>query len=173
MGKHLVKCAICGETFDLNLVQGVKHGARRYSHATCEPDNKDLVPLPSVEKVDDDLQKLKDYIKSKFKDKANWVLISKQIKTFKEDMNYTYSGMLKSLIYFFEIQHNGIDKTNGGIGIIPFVYQPARDYYYALWIAQQQNEDKVIQVKEKEVVIKAPRKPSLFKKLFSLGEEDE
>ena len=97
----------------------------------------------------------------------------KQLSQYEREHNFTYSGMLKSLIYFFEIQHNGIDKTNGGIGIIPFVYQSARDYYYALWVAQQQNEDKVIQVKEKEVIIKAPRKPSLFKKLFSLGEEDE
>ena len=170
---HLVKCVICGKSFDRDSIQAVRHGARRYSHATCEPDNTDFVPLV-VKKVEDkELTALKAYIAEKYKDKANWALINRQIKQYKKENDYSYSGMLKSLIYFFEVQHNGIEKSNGGIGIIPFVYKQTRDYYYSLWVAQQQNQDKVFENKEKEVVIKEPRKKGLFKKFFSLGDEDE
>ena len=57
---HKVKCAICGVTFDRDVVQAVKHNGNRFSHYTCEPD-KELVPLPEKSKEDLDLQELKDY----------------------------------------------------------------------------------------------------------------
>ena len=179
---HPVTCTICGNRFDRDIIPSVQTAARRYAHASCIPDNQNVLPIVETKtkkkekkktQEDEDLKALKDYINQKYKDKANWVLIMHQIKQYKEENNYTYSGMLKSLIYFFDIQHNGIEKSNGGVGIIPFCYQPARDYYYSLWLAQQQNENKVVQEKEKVVVIKQPWRPNVFKKFFNLGEEDE
>jgi len=171
MAKHLVKCAICGETFDTNIIQAVKHGARRYAHYKCEPSGE-LVPLG--EKTDPELQKLKDYINQLFGDKANWALINKQIKKFKETNGYSYSGMLKSLVYFFDVKHNSIDKTNGGIGIIEYCYQDAYNYYYNLFMAQQANKDKSLLTQIKEIIIKPPQKRGTKRKLFDLGEfEDE
>ena len=35
MAKHIVKCAICGESFDANTVPYVKTSSRRYAHAAC------------------------------------------------------------------------------------------------------------------------------------------
>lgn len=175
MAKHLVKCAICGETFDRDSIQAVRHGARRYSHATCEPDNTDFVPLvlPKKKAEDPELKELNNYIYKLFGDKTNWALVKKQIKTYTEENKYSISGILKSLVYFYEVQNNNIEKSNYAIGIVPFCYQAARDYYYGLWLAQQRNENKIIITKEKEVVIKEPRKPGLLKKFFRLGEDDE
>jgi hypothetical protein len=178
---HIVKCAICGANFDRDNEQAVRHGARRYSHATCEPDNKDFVPL--VEKkpkkikapkkeVNPDAAALDAYIYSLFGDKTNWAMVKKQIKKYQEEEGYSLTGILKSLIYFYEVQHNSIDKSNYAIGIVPFCYGAAKEYYYNLWLAQQQNQDKVFQAKEKEVVIKAPRKPEMFKRFFDLGESE-
>ena len=172
MAKHLVKCAICGETFDTNVVQAVKHGARRYAHYSCEPSGE-LVPLGP--EADPDLQKLKDYINTLFGDKANWALINKQIKKFKETNGYSYSGMLKSLVYFFDVKNNSIEKTNGGVGIIEYCYQDAYNYYYNLFMAQQANQDKNLFMQIKEIIIKPPKCHYRKKrKLFNLGEfEDE
>ena len=171
MAKHLVKCAICGETFDTNLIQAVKHGARRYAHYSCEPSGE-LVPLGPD--ADPELQKLKEYIDKIYGDKANWALINKQIKKFKEENNYSYSGMLKSLVYFYEIKRQPIDKSQGGIGIVPFVYQDAYNYYYSLFIAQQANQNKSLFTQIKEIIIKPPQKRGKKRKLFDLGEfEDE
>ena len=172
---HRVKCAICGIEFDRDNEQAVRHGARRYSHAACEPDNKDFVPLvekKAKKEVNPDAAALDAYIYSLFGDKTNWPMVKKQIKKYQEEEGYTLTGILKSLIYFYEVQHNSIDKSNYAIGIVPFCYGAAKEYYYNLWLAQQQNQDKVFQAKEKEVVIKAPRKPEMFKRFFNLGEDE-
>lgn len=177
MAKAMCKCFVCGVTFDRNAVQAVRHSANRYSHATCEPENKNFVPMAAPKKAEDpDLSALKDYIKKVYQDKANWVIISKQIKQFAEK-GYTYSGMLKTLIYFYEVKHNTIDKSNGGIGIIEYVYNDASKYYYAIWQAQQINLEQMNEAKEitktyKEYVIEVPKSKGIKNKLIEFEMED-
>ena len=84
MAKKMCKCAICGIEFDRNAIQAVRHGARRYSHQTCEPNNTDLVPMEGGAN-DPELKKLKDYIGTLFGENANWAMINKQIKKYKEE----------------------------------------------------------------------------------------
>lgn len=169
---HRVKCSICGETFDRDLVQAVRTGARRYAHATCDPTNKDLVPLNKPEE-DLDLVKLKTYINDKFGKTANWAQINRQLKIYTTENNYSLSGILKSLIYFYDIKKNPIDKSNGALGIVPFVYQDAYNYYLNLFIAQHQNEEKDIQAivtKVREITIPLP-KIIEKKRFFNLDDE--
>ncbi|MCI7444377.1 MAG: hypothetical protein MSA89_15080 [Clostridium sp.] len=85
------------------------------------------------------------------------------------EYQYTYSGMLKALVYFYEVKGNNKNKANGGIGIIPFIYKDAYNYYYNLWMIQQSNKDKnvidyVPKLKEIKIPIpkKEPRKRSVF-----------
>ena len=101
--------------------------------------------------------------------------IRKQINTYINEYHYTYSGILKSLIYFYEIKHNSIEKANGGIGIVPYTYTAARNYYYAIWEAQQKNEEKVIEEykpKVKEVVITTPQRKVKKRRLFAFLDEE-
>ena len=174
MAKHIVKCAICGESFDLNSIQGVKHGARRYAHQTCYQEGE-LVPMEVAKpKGDPDLAALNEYIDKIFKGEQNKARTKKYIQQFHNEMNYSYSGILKSLIYHFEIQNGSIEKANKSIGIVPYIYDEAKEYYYKLYMASSANENvDVVKVtsKEKEVVIKEPRrKISFLKKLFDLGD---
>ena len=170
MAKHLVKCAICGETFDRDSIQAVKYSARRYAHQSCYPQGE---PVPLGPAADPDMVKLKEYITKTYGDSANWALITKQIKKFQEEYHYSISGILKSLIFFYDIKHNPLEKSQGGIGIVPYCYQDAYNYYYALYMAQNNNKDKTIQNNIKEIVIRPPKKRRTMKKLFNLGEEDE
>lgn len=172
MAKHLVKCAICGEQFDTNVIQAVKHGARRYAHYSCYPEGE-LVPLGT--EADPELQKLKKYIEDLFGDKANWALINKQIKSYQNDNGYSLSGILKSLIYFYEIKGNPKDPTkgNGGIGIVPFCYNDAYQYYYNLFMAQEMNKDKTLATKIKEIFIKPPQYRGTKQQFFNLGDSDD
>ena len=168
---HIVKCAICGKQFDRDKIQAVEHGARRYSHYECEPNGK-LVPLPEKPKEDEDLTKLKDYISLKYGDKANWVLITKQIKDFHENKKYSYSGMLKSLIYFYDVKNNLVEKSNGGIGIIDYTYNDAYNYYLGIFMAQQKTNvdfNPII----KEYTIPLPKAQTLKKKLLDWGIDNE
>ena len=162
---HMVKCSVCGGQFDRDKVQAVKSGARRYAHHTCMPSGE-LVPLPQT---DAELTKLIEY--------AQQLLgkVKKQIKDFKDEYGYSYSGMLKSLVYFYEVKGNSKDKANGGIGIVPFIYNDAYNYYLNLYLANQQNINKDVKSytsKIKEITIKIPM-IEFSKKLFNFDDDDE
>lgn len=102
--------------------------------------------------------------------------VRKQIKTFIDEYHYTYSGIHKALVYHYEIKGGAVEKANGGIGIVPWVYQNAYRYYYALWEAQQKNIDKKVEEyipTIKEIVIPTPERPVKKRKLFSFLDEEE
>ena len=41
------------------------------------------------------------------------------LENYVKENNYTYSGMLKTLKWYYEKEGNSLDKSNGSIGIIP------------------------------------------------------
>ena len=123
-----------------------------------------------------DREELYDYIMKLFNISFVDPKIQKQIKKYIEENNYTYSGIKNALVYFFEIKGNSVEKANGGIGIVPYVYTQAYNYYYSLWLAQQKNEDKIVQEyipKVKEIVIPIPEKNPRKRKLFSFLDDEE
>lgn len=79
--------------------------------------------------------------------------------------------------YWFEVKHNDISKANGGIGIVPYIYNDAKNYYYAIWLAQEQNKNKIETIgrpKEREVRIRRPeRRVKRLRKFGFLDEEGE
>ena len=82
--------------------------------------------------------------------------------------------MRKALIYFYEVKGTDKAKANGGVGIRPYCYRQAYEYYYSLWLAQQRNEGKVIQEfvpQERKVIIKPPQ-IKVRRKFFKFFEED-
>lgn len=62
--------------------------------------------------------------------------ITQMMKFKKQGM--PYRGQLLTLKYFYEVKKNSIKKANGSIGIIPFVYDEAKQYYAKL--EQKQKE---------------------------------
>jgi starvation-inducible outer membrane lipoprotein len=102
--------------------------------------------------------------------------VRKQINKFVDEYNYTYSGIQKSLIYFYEVKKNSIENARGMISIVPYIYQDAYRYYYSLWEARQKNERK--QIKDyipevKEIIIPVPHTETKRRKLFSFLDEEE
>ena len=163
---HYVICSVCKQRFDRDKVQAVKTGARRYAHYRCKQDGE-LVPLPKQE-IDEDLIELENYIKKLLKEDFINAKVRKQIKDFQQQYGYSYSGMLKSLIYFYEVKGNSTEKANGGIGIVPFVYKDAYRYYYSIFLAKNQNKEKDLSIfqKSREVVIKPPTLRKKIKLFF-------
>ena len=107
----------CGITFDRDKLPYKQINARRYAHLECaiEAENNKT-------QEQKDQEALEEYIKKLFNESYINPRIQKQIKNFKEQYNYTASGMLKALTYFYEVKGNDIQKANGGIGIIPYCY---------------------------------------------------
>lgn len=168
---HMVICAICKEKFDRDKVKCVKYGSRRYAHFQCYPEGEEVI-LPSI--VDEDKVALEEYIKKLYGIKKLGPVMNKQIKQFIEENDYTYSGIRKTLLYFYEIQHHTIEeKYKNSLGIVPYVYAEACQYFYSLYLAEQANKDKVCIDREKIVTIKSP-KPKVKKvKLFNLEEDND
>ena len=99
----------------------------------------------------------------------------KQVNQFIKEYNYTYSGMLKALVYFYEIKGGSVEEAHDGIGIIPFIYQDAYNYYYNLWLAKQRNEDKELDKYIPEVIeikIPIPQRNIYKRKLFTFLDEE-
>jgi hypothetical protein len=102
--------------------------------------------------------------------------VKRQISNFIDQYNFTYSGIMKSLEYFYIVKENPLEKANGGIGIVPYVYQDAYNYYYALWEAGQKNQNKNISdfvPKEKVITISPPQRKLKKRKLFTFLDEEE
>lgn len=165
---HIVKCAICGLSFDRDKVPAVKHGARRYSHPECEASQE-----VQENKETSDYSLLKDYINEIFDKKVNWPLVAKQIKDYKENYGYTYSGMRGTLKFAVEVQRQDTSKFKG-VGIIPIAYLPAKEYYSKIKKAQDANRDEIIEFETIVLKVEAPKIKRRADKAFSfLDEEDD
>lgn len=168
---HRVKCYYCGHTFDRDKEPFVEVSTRRYAHKDCA----EKAQKSEFQEVKDRAD-LEQYIMKMFNVTFLDARIQKQIKQYHDEYKYTYSGMRKALIYFYEIKGNSLEKANGGIGIIPYIYKKAHDYYYALWQAQQKNDTKVITEYVpvvKEIVIPNPERNIKKRKLFTFLDEEE
>ena len=152
--KKKVKCPACQVFFYRDEEQNV-FVKNRYWHVKCyeeykEKQDQSLKSIEELEKYICDLFGI-DYVNARIK---------KQIKDMVEQYHFTYSGIHGTLRYWYEVKQNSIDKANGGIGIVPYVYEDASKYYETIFYAQQLNKDlhgDSFISKEKDIVIKSPK----------------
>ena len=176
---RLVKCKYCGISFDRDIEEWATVG-NRYAHSSCI-----AARLKSLEqrKQEEELERTQnitqyhevlDFAKNNIEN-PNYALIQKQIRDFIDNKGYSYSGILKSLVFFYEVKHNNIEQSKGGIGIVPYVYENAYNYYYNLWLAKQKNKDVEVEQytpKVKEIVIPRPQRKVKKRPLFTFLDED-
>lgn len=167
---HYVICPYCNRRFDRDKEDFVMASSRRYAHPECAKKHEE-------EKTQEerDLEALEKYIMKLFNESYINAKTKKQIKNYKKVYNYSYSGMHKTLFFWFEIKGNSVEKANGGIGIIPYIYQEAHDYYYNLYLAKIANQEKNIEEykpKIKHIEIFAPVNEPKKIKLFDLEDKE-
>lgn len=169
---HPVKCSICGETFDRDKIEFVKTAARRYAHLTCHLKEKGELTEEENSRLE-----IYEYTKKLFKNNYNKVRIDNHLnKIMKENSNFTYGGILKSLIYWYEVRHGDVEKSYYGLGIVPYIYEQAYQYYYSIWLAQQNNKDKKVEdyvSSEQVITIVTPKRvPFIKERHFNLLKEE-
>ena len=158
-----------------------------WCHQSIYPDQDGVIPMPQLEnryvhkhcaeqRPQDDKDELTLYLIKLFDLKEDYILpkYMLQLSNFNKDYNFTYSGMLKALKYWYEIKKHPVDRTRG-IGIIPYVYKQAYDYYYALFIADQANKEKDLNdyiPKDVIVTIKPPQRQIEKRPLFTFLDEE-
>lgn len=167
---HIVTCIYCKKKFDRDKYPFVQVSNRRYAHTECSMSDDQKKAKEELDK-----EALNNYIMKLFNTSYVDARVQKQIKQYVDEYNFTYSGIQKALTYFFEIKGNSLEKANGGIGIVPYVYKNAYNYYYALWQAQQKNEDKVVTdyvPNIKEIVIPRPQRKVKKRQLFTFLDKE-
>lgn len=131
---HIVKCIYCNVQFDTDKEPFEKPNERRYAHKHCY----DKVQASKTQ-AERDYEELEKYIKQLFGINVLNATITKQIKTFRENFDLSYTGILKTLKWWTEVKGEKFEDKNYGIAIVPYVYDEAKDYYLDLYNADQVN----------------------------------
>ena len=158
-----------------------------WCHQAIYPNQNDVMEMPQLpgryvhikcneKHPADDKEKLMLYIIKLYKIKDDYVLprFSLQLSNYEKEYNFTYSGMLKALQYWYEVKKHPVDPSKG-LGIIPYVYKQAYDYYYALYLASIANEGKDMNdyiPKDIEVTIVSPERHIQKRRLFTFLDEE-
>ena len=102
-----ITCIYCKKTFNKNEEEYIQISNSKYAHLSCS-ELEAKREKTDAEKLDDYIMKLfnYDYVPPRAK---------KQINEFIKEYNYTYSGMLKALIYFYEIKDGLVEEAHDGI----------------------------------------------------------
>lgn len=159
---HPVKCYYCEQIFDRDRDPCVKLESNgRYAHKAC------------ADEGNEDLAALEKYVKTLFDEDFVNAKVKKQIRDFKRIYKYSYSGMLKALKWWYEVKGNSIDKAYNGIGIVPFIYKEAYDYYYNLFLIQNMNKDITLEDTVRQVTIPPPKLKEKQIKLFNIDLEGD
>ena len=166
---HYVKCYYCGKQFDRDKEPCVQiPNIRRYAHKSCQLEEN----IPPERK--DQIQ-LEEYVKKLFKMDYVHPNVQKQINEYISQKGFTYSGIYKTLFYYFDICRNPNKfLSNPTIAIVPYIYPQAKEYYYKLYQAYELNKNKDIkQSKETIVKIQIPeREPMRKRNLFTFLDEE-
>ncbi len=174
MAAHMVKCLFCGKIFDAQEdgkdVIWYKPRNNRYAHIECGKRKE-------AEKTQDekDYERLYYYVKEQQKNNFDYIKFKKIVEAWHKDYNFTYNGMYYSLIYFYEVKKNSKQKfIDGSIGIIPFVYKDAENYYYNIYIASQRAGTGTYDAtRSRSIEIEPPAAKQRVPKLFNLDMEDD
>lgn len=170
MAKHIVKCLYCHQQFDTNdpSIKWTKPITNRYAHQECYD------KIDSTKKAEQkEEEELNKYISSVLGKTLDWPKVQKQIRSYHAKYNFTYTGMLSTLKYIFEIEKKtNIQAANGGIGLIPYKYKEAYNYYYNIYLAQQRNTNQNYQPVIQKITIESPCSWAAPPKLWFEDEEE-
>ena len=169
---HKVICLYCKNQFDRDKEPTKQVSSRRYAHLECWQKH-----LENMTQEERDIEDFYEYVKKLFKEEYNYLLTKKLAERYVKENNYTYSGMLKTLKWYYEKEGHSTDKANGSIGIIPYVYNQALSYYYNLYKTQLLNKEKNVKKyiipKTREIIITSPRACFHWPQSWFEGEEED
>ena len=121
----------CGQPLDITKDEWVKPNTTRYAHKKCYEEKR----KPGEDLLPDDIYY---YLKDEVHLAIDYRTFESQRSNMIKKNGYTNAGILQALKYWYQVKKSSPDKANGGIGIVPYIYQDAQNYYKNL--AKQQKE---------------------------------
>lgn len=131
----IVTCGLCSQKFN-RAAEGSEFIKSKWYHKNCATIKKEKI-------------KLDEYICKIFQLKAVGPVNNRMMKEFVEKRGYTYNGIYKALQYYYEVRKHSIDRAEERIGIVPFVYNDAQEYYNMI--------DSFVDKRGKSAIIEKPK----------------
>ena len=143
---HIVHCRICHQPINRDIPgDWMRPSTNYYYHIKCYDDwvGRKKERAVDAERTDDEwFDLLKDYIYRDIKlPNIDWNKVVSQWKNFIRLKKYTPKGMYFAVIYFYEVRGNKTEGAQGGIGIIPSIYNDAAEY----WVAREKKQKGVLE----------------------------
>lgn len=131
---HYVQCRLCKQRFDTEIIEAVIVGQKSYYHKTCYEDWVKSRNSPNA-KGDEEFWKETtiDYLYRDIQMSIDFMKFNSQWASFtKPGKKMTPKGIYFAVRYHFSVQHGNKENALGGIGIVPFIYSEAAQYWYDL-----------------------------------------
>ena len=144
---------MCNYLVDKETQESVKHSSKTY-HQHC---------FEQFELGKQHRRELHEYICELYNMPVVSGFILKQIKEFEDNYGYKLGGMKLALYYFHVIEGNPVESSNDkyrtqGIGIIPYVYDDARNHFEKMQRIQKAASEKTISTEAEVIYVKPPKK---------------
>ena len=130
------KCPICGKKDQPDKM--VKIGDRYYHLGECENKKIETDNQKGLDKEDWD--KLFKYICELYNIDCPTGFMFKQLKTYREDYQYTNNGIYLTLKYYYETLENEVLEDTG-LGIVPYYYEQAKKHNTDIWDIEDSLDD--------------------------------
>lgn len=152
--KDLKICYYCGKSFDITKEEFRMAVTNRYAHVECYNKNHSS--------DDEFISKIYKFLKEEVLITYDFAQCERQRKNFITKFGYTNEGILNALKYFYKVKKQSPEKSGNRIGIVPYVYNEAKEYYSTLEKKQKQLT-KVVDVQQKKknkvINISMPERP--------------
>ena len=174
----MVVCRWCGEKFDKNdeTVDWIMPAKNQYYHTKCLEQKNTEGAIRTGDTFETWRRNIFDFIERDLKKECNYTLITQQLKNFKKkNPDWTYKGMFFALKWFYEVKHGNWDKSNNGVGILPYIYKEGTSYWREM---EQKSKGIVAQIEaqmeqraNREVIVITEKKKGRPKQKYFLEEE--
>lgn len=146
------KCRICHQPIDKNGNDWCMPSVNYYYHIKCYNDWKATEPDPDELKLW--IDRITSFLGQDLKVSYNYKKCENQITKYIKTNKYTAKGIFFALKYFYEVKHNSWEKSNDGIGIVPYIYEESCNY----WTEQERKQRGFVQGIEQQLAERQKRK---------------
>lgn len=156
---HVVKCRACKQQFDTDKLspdEWIENPKRFYYHKQCYQEWKNADDVGNSVNIDKDgwFEKLKVYLYEDIKMDINFAKLTRQWNTYtKPNSGMTPKGVVFAMRYFYDVRHGDIKKAEGGIGIVPSIYNEASEY----WLNLESRKEGIVEAIVRDMEARASR----------------
>lgn len=138
--QDIKKCYYCGNPLNIAEEEFRKPVTNRYAHLKCYEKNYQ----PDDSFIEEIYKLLKE-----LGGNYQFLQCEKQRQQFVQKFGYTNEGIYYALKYYYFVEKGDYNKSEGRIGIVPYVYDRAKSYYNNLE-KEQKAIGKVVAAQKKE-----------------------